>query len=161
LPGKAVRNCIFCLIVKGELSSVNLYEDDLVLAFFDINPINLGHALIIPREHHTSLTTVPPHILARMMAVAPRIGQAVMRETSSAAFNLHLANGEVAGQTVPHTHLHVIPRQPTDGHSWGWRSLAYPSRKAMVQMGERIRRRLETEDPSTEASNMDTQETGE
>ena len=125
MPGKAVRNCIFCLIVKGELSSVNLYEDDLVLAFFDINPINLGHALIIPREHHTSLTTVPPHILARMMAVAPRIGQAVMRETSSAAFNLHLANGEVfkverkmRGSQLVARRISVLQGGKTYGSAW-------------------------------------------
>ncbi len=111
------QNCVFCKIIRREISSVDLYEDDLVLAFLDIAPVNKGHALVIPRQHHVSLTTVPDQCLARMMEMAPRIGAALMRAVDADGFNLMLANGPCAGQVVPHAHLHIIPRHAGDPFS--------------------------------------------
>ena len=101
---------------------MRLFEDDLVVSFLDIAPINPGHALVIPREHHSSITTVPEAVHGRMLQVASKLGVAMQRELEADGFNLHLANGTCAGQVVHHTHLHVIPRYPTDGFSWGWRA---------------------------------------
>lgn len=121
------HNCVFCHILKGEIPSTKVYEDELVYAFFDIAPLNPGHTLIIPKEHHNSLTTVGDEYLARMMQVAPKLGQALSRAIDGDGFNLHLSNGQCAGQVVPHAHLHVVPRTPTDGFSWGFRTGSYES----------------------------------
>lgn len=109
--------CVFCKIIRGELPCVNLYEDESVLVFLDIAPISKGHALIIPKEHHVSITSLPTAQREAMMRVAPDIGAALMRVTDSDGFNFLLSNGQCAGQVVPHVHLHVIPRRPDDTFS--------------------------------------------
>ena len=68
---------------------------------------------------------MPPATLAAMMQIAPRLGQALTRAVNGSGFNLHLANGPGAGQAMPHTHLHIIPRLPADGFAWGWRCRDY------------------------------------
>ena len=135
-----MKNCLFCKIVANEAPSVLLFEDDLVVSFLDIAPINFGHALVIPKEHHQSLTTASELVQGRMMAVASKIGIALQRELDADGFNLHLANGTCAGQVIGHTHLHVIPRFPTDGFSWGWRAQAIPDDAAAF--GEAVAARL-------------------
>ena len=69
-----MRNCIFCKIIAGEIPSVKVYEDDLILAFLDISPINFGHTLVIPKEHHTSVATIPEATGGRMFRVGSRLG---------------------------------------------------------------------------------------
>lgn len=103
-------NCIFCKIAAGEIPAVKIYEDELVLAFLDIGPINFGHTLVIPKEHHESSSTIPEATAGRMFHIGSRIGIALRRELDYDAFNLHLADGTAAGQVVPHAHLHVVPR---------------------------------------------------
>lgn len=135
--------CIFCQIARGQAPCDQLYADDLVMAFLDIAPITPGHALIIPREHHSSLTTVPATTLGAMFALAARLGQAIARAGKADGFNLHLANGAVAGQIVMHTHLHVIPRSPTDGFAWGWRALPAGDPATRQALALAIRERLD------------------
>ena len=93
-----MKNCIFCKIIAGEIPSVKLYEDELVYAFLDISPINFGHTLVIPKEHHTSVATVPETIAGRMFRVGSRLGVAMRRGLDCDGFNLHLSDGTVAGQ---------------------------------------------------------------
>ena len=137
-----VKDCIFCRIVLGELPCDTVYEDDLVLVFFDIAPITLGHALVIPKEHHTSATTLPPHLSARIMEVAPTIATALMRSTGSDGFNLQLSNGTCAGQVVPHVHLHLIPRKPDDGVMMPVGKARYESAEQKAEILETARKRL-------------------
>ncbi len=136
------RVCIFCRIVKGELPATKLYEDDLVLAFLDIAPINKGHCLVIPKGHHNSLTTVPAEQSARMMTVATQLAAALMRATDSDGFNLLLSNGTCAGQVVPHAHLHVIPRHAQDGVSLPSRSRPYDSDEEKEALVAEVRKRM-------------------
>lgn len=137
------HNCVFCKIVKGELPATKIYEDDLVMAFLDIAPINKGHALIIPKKHFLSLTSVPAEYLEAMMRIAPVIGQAAVREIDGDGFNLHLSNGQVAGQVIPHAHLHVIPRRATDGFSFGFRTLSYDTPEEKDELGVAIAARID------------------
>ena len=109
------ENCIFCRIAKGEIPCAKIYEDEKVLAFLDLAPFNYGHALVIPKEHACSLTVIPPDTLAAMMQAAAKIAPAIQHAVDAPAFNLLLNNGSVAGQEVPHTHLHIIPRLVDDG----------------------------------------------
>lgn len=122
-----VKDCVFCKIVAGQLPCSNVFEDELILAFLDIAPLNPGHTLIIPKEHHTSITTLPVDVAAHMMEVAPRIACAMMRATEADGFNLMLSNGACAGQVVPHVHLHVVPRFPDDGIVLPTRTREYES----------------------------------
>jgi len=137
-----ITSCVFCKIVRGEIPCDRLYEDDEVLAFLDIAPLSLGHALVIPKEHHTSLTTVPAALSGRLIEVAARLGPALMRATDAGGVNLILANGEVAGQVVPHVHLHVVPRSVDDAVVMPVSRVAYASPAAKAAILEAARARL-------------------
>lgn len=108
-------DCIFCSIVAGEIPSRTVYETDDVLAFLDANPLAPGHTLVIPKAHHEHVQDMPNDLAADVFAVMQRlvdpIESAVDADGSTVAFN----NGEVAGQEVPHTHGHVVPRFEDDG----------------------------------------------
>ena len=110
-----MSDCIFCKIIAGEIPSAKIYEDELVYAFLDISPINFGHTLVIPKEHHQSAATIPEETAGRMFRIASRIGILLKRLDEFDAYNLHLADGTAAGQVVMHAHLHVIPRGAEDG----------------------------------------------
>ena len=125
-----MNDCIFCKIIRGEIPAAKVYEDDLVCAFLDISPINFGHTLVIPKEHHQSASTVPEATAGRMFAVASRIGILLKRFDEYDGYNLHLADGTVAGQVVMHVHMHVVPRGAEDGFRWNWRQLRYPDGRA-------------------------------
>ena len=135
-------DCAFCNIIKGKISSTEIYRDKFVLCVLEEGPINLGHSLIVTVEHYSSITAVPKEILEAMIGIAPRIGQAIVREVKADGFNLHLANGRCAGQVFLHTCLHVIPRFPTDGFSWGWRNQPPANAKAKNQLAENVVKRL-------------------
>lgn len=130
--------CIFCKIVNGEIPSVKIYEDDLVFAFLDISPINFGHTLVIPKEHHTGSSTIPEATAGRMMRVGSKLGVALRRALDFDAFNLHLADGSAAGQVVGHAHLHVVPRGVEDGFRWNWRQLTYGSDQERAELAEKV-----------------------
>ena len=130
-----MKDCIFCKIIRGEIPSVKIYEDDLVYAFMDIAPINFGHTLV-------STATIPEATCGRMFHVGARIGVAVKRALDADAFNLHLADGTCAGQVVMHAHLHVVPRSTDDSFHWNWRQLKYESDAARGEIAEKMRRAL-------------------
>ncbi len=129
-----MKDCVFCKIVRGEIPCARIYEDDLALCFLDIAPWNPGHALLIPKEHHTSLTTVPPPLAGHLFGLVPRLANAMTRATGSDGFNLLLSNGACAGQVVPHAHLHIIPRGPEDGLVLPARNRPYASEAARAEL---------------------------
>ena len=135
-------NCIFCKIVAGEIPSTKIYEDELVYAFLDISPINPGHVLVIPKEHHESASTIPEAIAGRMFHVGARIGIALKRLDAYDAYNLHLADGAAAGQVVMHAHLHVVPRGVEDHFHWNWRQMPYADDAARNALAEEIRSKI-------------------
>ena len=136
-------NCIFCKIIKGDIPSAKIYEDDLVYAFLDIAPFNFGHALVIPKHHDFSITTIPENYLAAMMAAAAKVAPAILRATKAGGFNLLLNNGPVAGQEVPHAHLHIIPRFVDDAVLLSAAKKHYEGNQ-IAEMAEAIRTRLNT-----------------
>jgi histidine triad (HIT) family protein len=111
----ANENCIFCKIVKGEIPCQKLYENDSVLAFLDIGPVNKGHALVIPKKHYESLFDIPDDSLTLIAKAAKKVAKAVMQATQAEGLNLLQNNYKVAGQLVPHAHFHIIPRFGDDG----------------------------------------------
>lgn len=107
----ADMDCVFCCIVAGTADASVVYEDDRVLAFCDINPVNPGHLLIIPKVHRVGLVDLDESDGSRMFVVAQRLAAAVRRiGLRCEAVNLFLADGEAAGQEVFHVHLHLFPR---------------------------------------------------
>ena len=137
-----MSECIFCKIINGEIPSRKIYEDELVYAFLDISPINFGHTLVIPKEHHQSAATIPENVAGRMFAIASRIGILLKRFDEYDGYNLHLADGTAAGQVVMHAHLHVIPRGAEDNFRWNWRQLNYPEGK-MAEIANSIAEKLQ------------------
>jgi len=106
-----MEECIFCKIVKGEVPSSKIYEDDLVIAFMDIKPVNPGHALVVSKEHQKYISDLDDKSTARLISVAGKINKALRKsEIRCEDVNYFLADGEVAGQEVAHAHLHIIPR---------------------------------------------------
>ncbi|MDY2575476.1 MAG: HIT family protein [Bacilli bacterium] len=103
-------DCIFCKIVKGEIPCYKVYEDDDVLAFLDISQTTLGHTLVISKQHFPNLLYVPKDILSKVMGAAQRIAQAQVSSLKAKGVNLINNTNEIAGQTVMHFHVHVIPR---------------------------------------------------
>ncbi|MCF6174927.1 MAG: HIT family protein [Victivallaceae bacterium] len=133
-----MENCIFCKIIAGKIPSTKIYEDDLIMAFLDIAPINPGHILIIPKEHHTGSSTIPEDVAGRMFRVGSRIGVALKRALDYDGFNLHLADGTCAGQVVMHAHLHIVPRGAEDGFHWNWRQLSYADDAEITDKAQQI-----------------------
>jgi histidine triad (HIT) family protein len=113
-------DCIFCKIVAGQIPCFKLYEDDETLAFMDINPVNPGHALIVHKAHHKDLFEIPDDHVAVVTRTAQRVAKAVQATLEPAGMNLLQCNGPAAKQSVPHYHMHVIPREMDDGLTMNW-----------------------------------------
>jgi histidine triad (HIT) family protein len=111
-----LKDCGFCRILAGKAEASFLFRDARVAAFMDITPVNPGHLLVIPNRHAVYLSELDPADGARVFEVAQSMGAALRRSgLKCEAVNLFLADGEQAGQDVPHVHLHVIPRFRGDG----------------------------------------------
>ena len=101
-------DCIFCKIVKGEIPSYKVYEDDMIMAFLDVNPYAPGHTLIIPKEHTLDLETIPDETINHIMSKSKDIAKKVTTKLKAPGYTLIQNNGFV--QEVKHFHLHVIPK---------------------------------------------------
>ena len=113
-------DCIFCRIANGEIPSATVFEDEQVRVILDLGPAARGHALVLPKEHFKDSTEAPEALLGHMMAVGASVGAAEMKAFGADGFNLIQNNGEAAGQSVFHLHLHVIPRKAGDGAVGLW-----------------------------------------
>jgi histidine triad (HIT) family protein len=104
------KNCIFCEIANRKIPCVKIYEDERTLAFADINPITSGHTLVIPKTHAVNLLDITPGDLAAVHQSCQRIGTAIMKAFKAPGLTMLQLSGAVAGQTVMHYHVHLIPR---------------------------------------------------
>ena len=130
------NDCIFCAIAGGEIPSFKVYEDDLVLAYLDINPFTKGHTLVIPKEHSTGLLDTPDETLAAIVARVKKVAAHLKDTLPCDGFNILQNNGAAAGQTVMHLHFHIVPR-------YGQEEIAFTSHKGSMDelkaLAERIR----------------------
>ena len=113
-------SCVFCKICAGVLPASTVLETPEVVAFLDIQPINPGHVLLVPRIHHADLSELSDELAARMGAFLPRLARAIRAVTGAPALNVVINNGRAAGQTVWHGHWHLIPRFDGDPVRWPW-----------------------------------------
>ena len=133
--------CIFCRIVAGEIPSTKLHEDDATLAFMDINPVNPGHCLVIPKAHADDILEIGDDDIAAAARTARRIAGAVHRALTPGGVNLLQANGAGAGQSVFHFHFHVMPRRPGDDVPLNWAPKP-GDRAEIAAVAEKIRAEL-------------------
>ncbi|MBO0961339.1 HIT family protein [Neobacillus sp. MM2021_6] len=118
-----MSDCIFCKIVNGEIPAAKVFENEHVVAFMDISQVTKGHTLVIPKIHKENIYELTPEIARNIYEVVPSIATALKKEFEPAAMNTINNNGELAGQTVFHFHVHLIPRYGKgDGLGVVWKS---------------------------------------
>lgn len=113
-------NCIFCKIADGEIPSATLYEDEDFRVILDLGPASKGHALILPKEHYANLYELSDELAAKAMVLAKRMITRMQKVLNCDGYNVVQNNGEPAGQTVFHFHMHLIPRYEGDHVGLGW-----------------------------------------
>lgn len=114
------ENCIFCKIANGEIPSRTLYEDDRFRVILDLGPATKGHALILPKNHYADLFALPEDEAAEAAKLAKKMGAKLVEKLRADGLNVVQNNGETAGQTVKHFHIHLIPRYENDGQHILW-----------------------------------------
>lgn len=115
------ENCIFCKIANGEIPSATLYEDDDFRIILDLGPASRGHALLLPKEHYENLYMLPEELAAKALPVAKKMITKLTEVLGCDGYNVVQNNGETAGQTVFHFHMHLIPRYKGDQVGLGWK----------------------------------------
>ena len=113
-------DCIFCKIANGDIPTNALYEDDIVKVIFDLGPATRGHVLVVPKEHFDNIFSMDEKTAGHVFAVASKIAKFLNDELGCDGMNLLQNNGEIAGQTVFHFHMHIIPRYKGDSVSLKW-----------------------------------------
>jgi len=113
-------NCIFCKLACGDIPTSTLYEDDRFRVILDAGPATKGHALILPKDHYANIFEIDEETLRDLIVLGKKLATVMKERLGCDGVNLVQNNGEVAGQTVFHFHLHVIPRYKDDGQRIGW-----------------------------------------
>lgn len=132
-----VDDCIFCKIVAREIPADIVYEDEYILAFLDIAPVNPGHTLIIPKIHVQDFLSASEETVDRVYRAAQKIGHSLINNLGAEGVNTTTNNGAAAGQEVFHWHVHAIPRYAGDGHG-PWKQGSYEGEEAKI-VAEKIR----------------------
>jgi histidine triad (HIT) family protein len=110
-----MTDCLFCKIIAGEIPSSKAYEDAHTYAFLDINPTNVGHTLVVPKEHYDNIFDISDEALAHVMSTVKKLSPAIQKAVGADAVNIMQNNGQAAGQIVFHSHTHIVPRFAEDG----------------------------------------------
>ena len=118
-------DCIFCRIAIGEIPCSKVFENDRFLAFLDISPAVKGHTLVIPKKHYETLLDISQDELKEMSVIVQNIARAVDRSLKAEGINILQNNRKVAGQEIPHLHIHIIPRKTGDGNVFEWKHMKY------------------------------------
>lgn len=130
-------DCLFCKIIAKELPADVVYEDDAVLAFLDIHPVNPGHTLVIPKTHSQDMADADDLDFVAVMRAVKKIAPAIVSAVGASAYNIGINQGAVAGQMVMHLHVHIMPRFPDDGRKL-WHALDI-SAEERAAIGQKIR----------------------
>jgi histidine triad (HIT) family protein len=131
-------DCVFCKIRDGQIPSFKIHEDERTLTFMDINPLNSGHCLVVTKAHAATIFEADAEDLTAAMAAAQRVARAIQEALKPDGLNLLQANGAAAFQSVPHFHLHLIPRWTNDGKGFDWKPVP-GNRETIMKTGERLR----------------------
>ena len=134
-------SCIFCKIIKGEIPSSTIYEDENVKVIMDIEPAAKGHAILLVKEHVANVFELSAEMAGKVFAVVPKVAAAIKAELGCDGMNLLQNNGEEAGQTVFHFHIHFIPRWKDDSINIKWAKLSYADGEA-AELAKHIAERI-------------------
>lgn len=137
-----MSDCIFCKIAKGEIPSNTIYEDENFRVILDIAPANLGHCLILPKTHSANLFEMEPEMVGKAHILAQKTAKAVAEATGCDGLNILQNNGEAAGQTVHHYHVHVVPRKAEDDVTMTFGSFPKPSDDEMTEIRNKIKENM-------------------
>ncbi|HYS15860.1 MAG TPA: HIT family protein [Candidatus Binatia bacterium] len=136
-----MSDCVFCKIRDGQIPSMKLYEDERTLCIMDINPLNSGHCLVLIKTHAPTIFDAEPADLQAAITTAKRVAAAQRTALRPDGLNVLQANGPAAFQSVPHFHLHLIPRWTNDGKGFDWKVVP-GDRAQMMKVGEKLRAAL-------------------
>ena len=129
------ENCIFCKILKGDIPSAKLYEDEEFAIILDVGPASFGHALVLPKAHYANVFEMPEEVLSKAICLAKVWGEKLVKALHADGLNMIQNNGLAAGQTVFHYHLHLIPRYDGDtmGNMWTPGNLSAEARQEILE----------------------------
>ena len=136
-----MTDCVFCKIRDGQIPSLKVYEDARTLCFMDINPLNSGHCLVVTKNHAPTLFESDEEDLKAAIVTAKRVANALRSAVKPDGLNMLQANGAAAFQSVPHFHLHLIPRWTNDGKGFDWKTVA-GDRGQIMKVSEKLGRVL-------------------
>ena len=131
-----MNNCIFCKIINNEIPSYKVYEDENTLAFLDINPVNLGHTLVVPKKHMANIEVASEEVLSQLINTVKKVGQSLKNNLGATGYNVLENNDLIAGQLIPHLHFHLIPRLSNDGLT------LWPQKKYQAGEAEEVLRKI-------------------
>jgi histidine triad (HIT) family protein len=133
--------CVFCKILDGQIPATKVFQDEACMAFLDIGPVAEGHVLLVSADHAESIDDLSPEQAAAMLRNLPALVRAIRAATGCQGVNVLQNNGRLAGQLVPHVHLHIIPRTPGDAFHYAWPAGKYPPGRA-EELAQAIREAL-------------------
>ena len=134
-------NCLFCDIVAGKIKAHFVYEDKTHVAIMDKYPIQRGHTLVMPRDHHERITDMNTEDVSSLFSKIPVIAHAILEVTSADGFNIAQNNGKAANQIIPHVHVHIVPRYSATGTTWTKRMI--PKDNDIENLATKIRKHME------------------
>jgi histidine triad (HIT) family protein len=136
-----MADCVFCKIRDGQIPAMKVFEDQRTICIMDINPLSRGHCLVLTRAHAATIFDAEVADLQAAIATAKRVALALKQTLDAEGLNVLQANGPAAFQSVPHFHLHLIPRWMRDGKGFDWK-LVPGDREEIMKNGERLRAAL-------------------
>lgn len=139
-----MEKCTFCKIIDKEFQSSIVYEDDIAIAFMDIQPVNEGHVLIVPKKHYITLDDCDEETAKHLMAVTKRLNNSVSKAVKCEGILNLIANGKEAGQEIFHLHIHIIPRYKNDGFGLKFADEYFrkKERKVLDETAEKIKKEV-------------------
>ncbi|MBC7320222.1 HIT family protein [bacterium] len=138
----STKECIFCKIIRGESEGYIVFEDDISLAFLDIRPLNPGHCLLVPKEHYETLMDIPEELIGPLFKNAKLISRAI--ELGLAVQGIFVGINNRVSQSVPHLHIHIVPRNKNDGlKGFFWPRYSYKDRETILEIQDKIKKAIE------------------
>ncbi len=136
-------DCHFCSIINKKSAAALVFENEGFIVFMDKYPINMGHTLVLPKEHYQTISDMPLKDVGRLFGLSSHIAKAVMKAVEADGFTLGQNNGEAANQIVPHVHVHIVPRFNNDSEKGRWPSRKTASIQELNELAEKIRKFIE------------------
>ncbi len=134
-------NCLFCKIISGEIPATKVYEDEKTFAFLDINPVNQGHTLVVPKKHSTNIFDIGKEDLCAVAETSQKIAKAIKESIKPDGVNVISNNERAAGQVIMHSHTHIVPRFTDDGFR-NWPGTPYKNDEEAEEVANKIKDRM-------------------